>query len=132
MSAILLFDGECNFCSASVQFIIKRDPRAYFKFASLQGEEGQKIIENLQIKTEIDSIVLVEGDQYYIESSAALKVVKRLKGLWKFFYLFWIVPSPIRNLIYRVFAKNRYKWFGKRAACMIPTPDIRKRFLDNE
>jgi predicted DCC family thiol-disulfide oxidoreductase YuxK len=127
---IILFDGICNFCNASVQFIIKRDPQAHFRFASLQSEVGKKMLTKYRIPEDINSFILIAGERYYTKSSAALRVCKHLKGFWKLFYVFILVPRPIRDCFYHFIAGNRYKWFGKRESCMIPSEDIRKRFLE--
>lgn len=130
MNKIILFDSECNFCDRSVQFIIKRDPEGYYKFASLQSDTGQKILKEYSVPDNIDSFILIDNNRYYSKSSAALRVCKNLKGLWKLFYSLLIVPRPIRDFFYEIIAKNRYKWFGKKDSCMLPSPDIRKRFLE--
>ena len=127
---IILFDGVCNVCNGYVQFVIKRDPKAYFKFASLQSEEGQALLQKYGLPTDtLDTIVLVEGDRAYTYSTVPLRVVRKLHRLWPLLYGFILVPTFIRNPIYRFVAANRYKWFGKKEACMIPTPEIRARFL---
>lgn len=129
-NAIILFDGVCNFCNGSVNFIIERDPTAYFKFAPLQSEIGQKLIDEHGVnKAETDSVILIESGKVYTHSTAALRVARKLTGAWKLFYGFWIVPKFIRDFAYKLFAKNRYKMFGKIDACMLPTPDVRARFL---
>ena len=131
MEKIVLFDGECNFCDASVQFIIKRDPNEIFKFASLQSEVGRKLLKEYKVPEEIDSVVLIVPNQrqYYIKSSAALTISKNLSGLWGWMYMFKLVPLPIRDRIYDIIAGNRIKWFGKKDHCILPSPEIRKRFL---
>jgi predicted DCC family thiol-disulfide oxidoreductase YuxK len=129
INAIVLFDGECNFCNNSVQFILKRDPKGYFNFATLQGKTGQDIVNKNQLNG-MDGIILIENGKLYHKSTAALRICKHLKGAWKICYLFIVVPKPIRNMVYDYIAKNRYKWFGKRDSCMIPSPEIRNRFLD--
>ena len=129
MTAIVMFDGECNFCDASVQFIIARDPNAYFRFAALQSEVGVELKKKYRIPDQIDSFILIENNQVYKYSDGALEVCKHLKGLWKSLYLLKVVPRPIRNRVYRYIAKNRYKWFGKKEECMIPSPEVRDRFL---
>ncbi len=131
MKSIILFDGECNFCDQSVLFIIKRDKRALFKFASIQSEVGQEIIKNYHIPPHIDSIILVEKGICYYQSTAALKICKHLKGVWKLFYILILIPKPIRDFMYNIIARNRYKWFGKKEACILPSPEIRKRFLSD-
>ncbi|GGD12895.1 thiol-disulfide oxidoreductase DCC family protein [Pontibacillus salipaludis] len=129
MNGIVLFDGECNFCDQSVQFIIKRDPQGYFSFASLQSEVGQDLLKKYEIPADTDSFVLIEDGRAYTKSSAGLRVCKHLKGAWKALRLFAIVPKFVRDAAYEIFAKNRYKWFGKKDSCMLPSKDIRKRFL---
>lgn len=125
---IVLFDGECLLCEGSVQFIIKRDPELHFRFAALQSEIGQRYLaQGPQLPA--DSFILIEQGQYYASSTAALRVVKRLKGLWPLLYVFIIIPPPLRNAVYRWVARNRYRWFGKRDACMMPTPEMRRHFL---
>ena len=130
MKRIILFDGDCNFCDASVQFIIKRDPSAHFHFTSLQSEKGVELRKQYAISDEIDSLVLIENGRVYTKSSAALHIAKKLDGLWHLLFLFILVPPIIRNGVYDYFAANRYKWFGKKEdACMLPSPDERKRFI---
>ena len=131
MSAILLFDGVCNFCNGSVNFIIERDKIGYFKFAPLQSEIGQKLLGEYKIdKENTDSVILIEDEKVYTHSTAALRVARRLDGFWKYFYAFIIMPRPIRDFFYKLFAKNRYRLFGKQDACMLPTAAIRARFLE--
>jgi predicted DCC family thiol-disulfide oxidoreductase YuxK len=129
MNPIVLFDGVCSLCNASVQFIIARDPHAVFRFASLQSETGTALREKFGVP-EVDSLVLLEDGRYYTKSSAALRICRRLKGAWKLFYIFWFVPKPLRDYVYDFVAKHRYEWFGKRDHCLMPTPDIRARFID--
>ncbi|MFL6466639.1 MAG: thiol-disulfide oxidoreductase DCC family protein [Pyrinomonadaceae bacterium] len=130
MAALVLFDGVCNFCNGAVNFVIERDNTGYFKFAPLQSEIGEEMCEKYGIdKLKTDSIVLIEDEQAYIHSKAALRIARRLSGLWPLFYGFIIIPRPIRDLAYKLFAKYRYRLFGRQDACMIPTPDVRARFL---
>lgn len=130
MSAVVLFDGVCNFCSGSVNFIIERDAENYFKFAPLQSKIGQQYLDKFGIdKAETDSVILIENEKAYTHSTAALKIAKRLPGVWSWFYGFIIVPKFVRDFFYKLFAKNRYRLFGKQDACMMPTPEIRQRFL---
>lgn len=130
MKNIILFDGVCNFCSQSVQFIIKRDPSSVFHFASLQSDIGRELINKYGLEENINSVVYISGGKAYKKSDAALQICRRLSGLWKTLYIFYFVPWPIRNMVYDYVAKNRYKWFGKAESCMIPSPDIRSRFLE--
>ena len=130
MGAIVLFDGVCNFCNASINFIIEHDKAGYFKFAPLQSKVGENLIAEHGIDTsETDSIILVENGSTHKYSDAALRIAKRLDGIWSWAYSFIVIPRPIRDLTYRLIAKNRYRIFGRREACMIPTPEIRARFL---
>jgi len=129
MERIILFDGECNFCEWNVRFIIKRDPRATFKFAPLQSNLAQSFINGSNKKETYSTVVLIENHKIYTESTAALRISKQLNGIWPILYFFIIIPRPLRNLVYRYFAENRYKWFGKKEQCMVPTPELRKRFL---
>ena len=130
MKRTVLFDGECNFCDASVQFIIKRDPYEYFQFSSLQSETGQQLTNDFGIPDNVDSLVLIENGKAYTKSGAALRIAKKLDGLWHLAFLFIFVPPPIRDSVYDFVARNRYKWFGKKEeACMLPTPAERKRFI---
>lgn len=130
MEAIILFDGICNFCNSSVQFIIKRDPTGYFKFASLQSETGQQLLKQYGVSKEIDSLVVIEKQKVYIKSSAALQICRKLTGFWRFFSILGVFPPIFRDYFYDMFAKNRYHWFGKRDSCILPTAEMQKRFLD--
>lgn len=130
MKRIVLFDGDCNFCDASVQFIIKRDPYAHFYFTSLQSERGRQLKKQYGIAKEEDSVVLIENGKAYTQSSAALRIAKKLDGLWHLLFLLVLVPKPIRDRFYKYIAQNRYKWFGKKEnTCALPTPEMKKRFL---
>lgn len=128
MSAIILFDGVCNFCNGSVNFIIERDKKNLYKFAPLQSEVGANFIEMYGL-SEIDSIILIENDEALTHSTAALKIAKGLGGFWGLFYAFIIVPRPIRDFFYKLFARYRYELFGRQDSCMMPTAEIRQRFL---
>lgn len=130
MGAIVLFDGVCNFCNSSVNFVIERDKAGYFKFAPLQSEIGEELAEKHGIdKIDTDSVIVIENEKAYTHSSGALRIAKSLDGAWSALYIFVIVPKPIRDFFYKLFAKNRYRFFGKQEACMMPTPEIRARFL---
>ncbi|WP_018933318.1 thiol-disulfide oxidoreductase DCC family protein [Gracilibacillus lacisalsi] len=131
MKRIILFDGVCNFCSSSVQFIIKRDPTLKFQFASLQSEKGQHLLTKHRASQDMDSIVLLENDRVYTKSTAALRIAKELKGVYQLFAIFLIIPKPVRDIFYTILAKNRYRWFGKKDQCMIPKPEDKQRFLDS-
>jgi len=127
---IILFDGVCNFCDAAINFVLKQDKKGVFRFAPLQSEAGQRILRqyNLPIK-DFESFVLIDAGKVYKKSAASLRVLNNLAWYWKVSQIFWIVPRFIRNAIYDFIAKNRYKWFGKKEECMIPTPEVRNRFL---
>lgn len=128
---IVLFDGVCNLCNTTIQYIIKRDKKNQFYFASLQGSTGQRLLQEFQLPVNtFNSFVLVEGDKVYTKSTGALKVLKKLGGVWTLVYAFIIVPPFIRDAAYNLVSKNRYRWFGKREYCMIPTPELKARFLD--
>lgn len=129
MERIVLFDGVCNFCNGAVNFIIRHDPEGRFKFAPLQSETGQSLRAKFDIGDDIDSIILVENDQAYVHSSAALRIARGLGGIWSVGYAGIVVPAFIRDWFYKLFAKFRYKLFGKKDVCMMPTPDVRERFL---
>lgn len=128
---IILFDGVCNLCNNSVQFVIKRDKKDLFRYAALQSEIGQQLINERGIDTgQVDSIILIEpGVAYFTKSDAALEIAKALGGGWSLLALFSWVPKSIRDAVYDLVARNRYKWFGKKDACMIPTPELRVKFL---
>lgn len=127
---IILFDGVCNLCNNSVVFIIKRDKKDVFRFAAIQSDEGQKLIKDHDINTsKTDSIILIEENQCSVKSTAALKIAKHLKGAYPLLYGFIILPTFFRNWVYDIIAKNRYKWFGKKDNCMIPTPELKSKFL---
>jgi len=128
---IILFDGVCNLCNSAVQFVIKRDKEAVFRFAALQSEIGKKLIAERNIDTnKVDSIILIEpGIAYYIKSTAALKISISFGGLWSLSTILMWFPEGFRNIVYDFIAKNRYKWYGKKDQCMIPTPELKARFL---
>ena len=129
---IILFDGICNLCNDSVLKVIKNDQKNVFVFCALQSETGKKIIDQLKINTtKIDSIILYEpGIAYYIKSEAALKIMAEFGGFWKITQIFTLLPTSFNNVFYDFIAANRYKWFGKKESCMIPTPDLKAKFLN--
>jgi predicted DCC family thiol-disulfide oxidoreductase YuxK len=128
---IILFDGVCNLCNNSVQFVIERDTDNVFKFAALQSEIGQQLAKERGIDTAVvNSIILLEpGVAYYTKSTAALKIAQSFGGAWQLTTVLEWIPENIRNWVYDYIAKNRYKWYGKKDACMIPTPDLKSKFL---
>ena len=128
--SIILFDGMCNFCNTSVNKIIKYDKKNVFKFAAIQSDAGKKLLTELSIDIlKIDSILLIENNTLFTKSTAVLKIAKQLSGLYKLGYAFIIIPPFIRDTIYDFIAKNRYKWFGKKERCMIPSIEVREKFL---
>ena len=127
---IILFDGICNLCNGAVQFIIKHDSEKKFLFTSLQSEAGQQLLQQYNLPAEnFDSFLLLQDDTIFYKSTAALKVARQIKSSWKLLYIFMIVPKFIRDAVYSWIAANRYKWFGKKEVCMIPTPELQARFL---
>lgn len=128
--AIVLFDGVCNLCNASVTFIIDRDPRGVFRFALLQSETAQQLVPYTERGAlGHDTVVLLEAGHTYTQSTAALRIARRLSGWWPLAYGLIVVPAPIRDRVYRWIARNRYRWFGKSTTCRVPTPELRQRFL---
>ncbi|MFV5684614.1 thiol-disulfide oxidoreductase DCC family protein [Flavobacterium sp. GB2R13] len=129
---IILFDGVCNLCDSVVQFIIKHDKKDVFRFVALQSDLGQEIIKYIGIDTKkIDSIILYQpGIAYYYKSEAALEIAKNLGGIYYFGTLFSILPISFNNYIYDYIAKNRYKWYGKKESCIIPTKELQAKFLE--
>ncbi|MEI9946038.1 MAG: thiol-disulfide oxidoreductase DCC family protein [Chitinophagaceae bacterium] len=129
--SIVLFDGVCNLCNSSVQFIIKRDKKKKFLFASLQGKKGQEILKRFNLPADdFNSFLLLQNNKVYSRSSGGLRMLKLLGGGWKLLYAFIIVPKFIRDAVYNWIARNRYKWYGKREECMVPTAELRERFLE--
>ena len=129
--SVILFDGVCNFCNGAVNFVLKQDKKGIFNFAALQSAAGQKLLQqyNLAMK-DFDSFVLIENGKVFKKSTASLRVMNRLPWYWKEAQILRIVPRFLRDAIYDFIATNRYRWFGKKEQCMIPTPEIRSRFLN--
>jgi len=129
--SIILFDGVCNLCNVAIQFIIKRDKNKQFSFASLQSDAAQDILLHFMEKNyDFNSIILIENAKIYDKSTASLKIARQLDGMLKYSYVFIIIPKFIRDFFYSIIAQNRYKWFGKKEVCMIPTKDLKTRFLE--
>jgi len=128
---IILFDGVCNLCNSSVQFVIQHDKKDVFRFVALQSELGQEILKHIGVNPKnIDSIILYDpGVAYYYKSKAALEIAKNLGGFWHFGTIFRIIPTGISNQLYDYIAENRYKWYGKKESCMIPTAELKSKFL---
>ena len=128
---IVLFDGVCNLCSSSVQFILRHDKKDQFLFGSLQGNYGQEVLKKYSMPSnEFNSLMLLEGEQLYTKSSGALRMLRHLGGGWSLLYAFIIVPKFIRDAVYNFIAQNRYRWFGKKEECWLPKPEWKKKFLD--
>lgn len=130
MERTILFDGVCNLCNASVQFVIRHDAGAKFRFMALQSEAGREIMTRNGLSADqLDSFVLSENGRIYQRSTAALRVAKELGGAWPLLYAFIVVPPFIRNAVYDFIAARRYRWFGRQESCMVPTPELRARFI---
>jgi len=128
---VIFFDGVCNLCNGAVQYVIKHDTKKIFRFASLQSDSGQQLLQkNALPQTHFTSFILLENDKVFTKSTAALKVAGKLTGVVRLLYGFIIVPAFIRDAVYNFIARNRYKWFGKQESCMIPTPELKNRFLN--
>ncbi len=127
---LILFDGVCNLCNSSINFVIDRDKDQRFRFASLQSDLGQAIVARYRGKLDLDSVVLYQNGQILEKSDAALAIASKLSGLWPMLSVFKIIPRPLRDVVYDWVAKNRYKWFGKKDSCRIPTPELKSLFLD--
>jgi predicted DCC family thiol-disulfide oxidoreductase YuxK len=128
---IILFDGVCNLCNGAVQFVIRRDQQRKFRFASLQSNVGQSYLQRFGIKSDVYSIILIQDDRVFDRSSAALEIAKNLSGVWPAFYTLKIIPKFLRDIVYNFIARRRYEWFGKKDECMIPSPELKDRFLES-
>ncbi len=127
---VILFDGVCNLCNSVVKLVIRQDKNAYFKLAALQSRAGQELLKKHGLpQKDFETFLLFENGKVYQQSDAALMVAKRFSPYWQGLQVLWIIPQLIRNAVYRFIARRRYRWFGKKEACMIPTPDIKNRFL---
>jgi predicted DCC family thiol-disulfide oxidoreductase YuxK len=128
--SVILFDGVCNLCNGFVQFTIERDKDQYFKFASLQSEAAKEILASFGLDNRsLSTVILVENGQYYTKSTAGLTIISRFGGFWSLVKVLLIFPKFIRDVVYDFIARNRYKWFGEKESCWIPTPELKKRFL---
>lgn len=129
LEKIVLFDGVCNLCSASVQFIIKHNSRKNLSFASLQSDFGRSQLSKFQASPEVKTIALIKDGRIFFRSDAVLEICKDLNGLYPMLFVFKVVPQPVRDWVYNYAAKNRYRWFGKKDECWIPTPEWKSRFI---
>ncbi len=128
---VILFDGVCNLCNGAINFIIDRDKNNHFKFAALQSDYGQQYLDTNNLPLDdFESMVFIEKGEIYNKSTAALKIVRNLSGLWPVLYIFIIFPKFLRDAVYNLIANNRYKMFGKRDQCRVPTPELKAKFLD--
>lgn len=131
MNSLILFDGVCNFCNYWVTFAIKRDRKNKLKFAPLQGETAKQLLPQFHIDpSSLSSVIFIDNGKVYTQSSAAIQICKHLDGGWKLFYGLIIIPKFFRDFLYNIIARNRYKWFGKKESCLIPTAELKERFLD--
>lgn len=129
--ALVLFDGVCNLCNGMVRFIIARDPDAQFSFAALSSDVARRVLQPTSVPRLLpDSVVLVDGGRVFTRSDAALRIARRLRFPWSLAYALVVVPRPLRDWAYDVIARHRYRWFGRQAHCMIPSAEVKHRFLD--
>lgn len=127
---IVLFDGVCNLCEGVVKFSVKRDKKGVLRFAALQSDAGKALMRQYDIDDkQLKTFIFIENDKAYFRSTAGLKLAKHLGALWPLLYVFIIIPRPLRDAVYDYISRNRYRWFGKQESCMIPSPEIRARFL---
>ena len=130
INKIILFDGVCKLCSASVRFVIKRDKKKIFRFASLQSDFAKKSLLEKEISNSVKTIVYLRGDKIYLRSDAALEISKELNGLWPLLYFFKVIPRFLRDAVYDLISQHRYQWFGESDECWLPSPDLNSRFVD--
>jgi predicted DCC family thiol-disulfide oxidoreductase YuxK len=128
---LVIFDGVCNFCNWGVDFIIKRDRKDQFKFASLQSRTAKEKLESIDHQPDSDSIILIESTKSYVKSTAVLRIAKELSGVWPILYVFIALPTTLRDKLYDIIATNRYRFFGKRASCRVPTRKEKEKFLND-
>jgi predicted DCC family thiol-disulfide oxidoreductase YuxK len=125
-----MFDGVCNFCNGAVNFIIDHDRKDVFRFTALQSESGLALQKKFGFDPKIlSTFILIENDRYYTKTTAALRVARDFGGFWKLLYIFVLVPPPLRNIAYNIIARYRYKWFGKKDVCRIPSPKEKAKFI---
>lgn len=127
--AIILFDGVCLMCNATVRFVFKRDPNARFMFAPIQSEAGQQLIQQYGLPDNNDTVILIEHDAFYVKSTAALRIARQLKAPWSLMAVFLFVPKVIRDAVYDFIGRHRYRWFGQSEQCVLPSEALAKRFL---
>lgn len=128
---VILFDGVCNLCNSSVNWVIDRDHSNQFKFSALQSAYGKRVVEKFQLQGDfMDTVLLVDSDKVWQRSDAALQILKSLGGVYSVAAIFFLVPAFIRNMVYNYVARNRYRWFGKQDVCRVPTPELKAKFLE--
>ncbi|WP_321168764.1 thiol-disulfide oxidoreductase DCC family protein [Salinigranum salinum] len=129
---VLFFDGVCNLCNGAVQFVVDHDPRGRIRFASLQSDVGRAVLDRLDLpRDDLETVVLVEGTRAYTRSAASIRVCELLGGVYRLASVGWVVPRGVRDRLYDVVAEHRYQWFGRKDQCMVPTPELRSRFVDS-
>jgi predicted DCC family thiol-disulfide oxidoreductase YuxK len=131
-TSVVFFDGVCNLCNGTVQFLIDRDKREHLRFAALQSEAAKAMLDGRDLgraRASLDSVLLLEGDTLYARSDAALRIARRLSGAWPALYALILVPRFLRDAVYEFVARHRYRWFGRTEQCRVPTPALRARFL---
>ncbi|AEF89400.1 hypothetical protein DR66_5710 [Delftia acidovorans] len=128
---IVVFDGQCLLCNGWVQFLLRHDRRGRFRFASIQGEAGGRMLADAGLRVEgLQTLLLVDGDRSWQHTDAILRVLHGLGWPWRLAWAAWLIPRPLRDGLYRWLARNRYRWFGRSAQCMVPDPQVAARFLD--
>jgi predicted DCC family thiol-disulfide oxidoreductase YuxK len=128
--SIILFDGVCNLCNSSIDFVLKRDIKDHFRFGALQEKESQELLSKFNVSSNyLDSLVLIEENKLYFRSTAALRIARKLNSLWPILYILILIPASLRDYLYNWIGKNRYRWFGKKATCRIPTKLEKEKFL---
>jgi predicted DCC family thiol-disulfide oxidoreductase YuxK len=127
---VVIFDGTCNLCSHSVQFILRHEAKPEMMFASVQSAPGARLLREFHFNPDdARTFVLISGGEAYVKSNAALRVARQFRGVWRLLTAAWVIPRPIRDYLYDIVARNRYRWFGQLDACMVPTPELATRFL---
>lgn len=128
--ALILFDGVCNLCNTWVQWVLKRDKHAQFRFAALQSDTGRQLLMQYSLNPDnIDTVVLIDNNRAYTHSDVALRVASRIGGIWSATAIFYIFPRSFRNIVYNWIARNRYRWFGRQSECWLPRPEWKERFV---
>ena len=128
---VILFDGVCNFCNGTINWILQHDKKNEFRFATLQSTYGKQVVERFKLTSDyLDTVILIENEKVYLRSQAILRIIKRIGGIYSILGIFSIVPAPILNFFYNIVAKYRYRWFGKKDSCMVPDVSLKEKFID--